>query len=82
MEQDVQSLIDKLPLIPKDLTIFIVRKNVNVKDTNYKDFKVSRTKILRQLIFLKSNNKNYINVVIDAEALQLTPQDGSTFNQL
>ena len=69
MEQDTQSVIDKLPLISQELPIFVARKNINSEDTNHKDFKVSRNNILRWLIFLKQNNKNYKDITIDIEAL-------------
>ena len=47
MEQDAQSIIDKLPLTLKELSIFVMRKNANCDGLNCKDFKVNRNKILR-----------------------------------
>ena len=35
IEQDAQSVIDKLSLAPKELPIFVVRKNTNCNGSNY-----------------------------------------------
>ena len=41
MEQDIQPVIDKLPLTLAELPIFDARKNTNCNSTNLKDFKVN-----------------------------------------
>ena len=82
MEQDLQPVLDKLPLIPSQMPIFVCRKSNPNSPNRYKDFKVSRDKILRWLIWLKHNNRHYTDITIDYDALSTLPADGSIFNDL
>jgi len=82
MEQDLQPDLDKLPLIPSQMPIFVCRKSNPNSPNRYKDFKVNRDKILKWLIWLKNNNKHYKDITINFDALSTLPADGSIFNDL
>ena len=47
MEQNLPSVITKLPLILSDLPIFICRKSNQTSPVGYKDFEINRDKILK-----------------------------------
>ena len=82
IEQDIQPVINKLPLIPSEMPIFVCRKSNPNSPSGYKDFNVNRDKILRWLVWLKENNRNYRDIIIDFDALNNLPIDGSIYHDL
>ena len=82
MEQDIQPVINKLPLIPSELPIFVTRKSNPNALYGYKDFMINRENILKWLQFLKKFNKHYKNIEIDYDSLEKLPIDGSIYNDL
>ena len=50
IEQDFQHALDKLPLIPAQVSIFVYIKSNPNSPNRYKDFKVNRSKILYWLV--------------------------------
>ena len=82
MQQDVQSVLTKLPLLPSDLPVFVARKPNPNCPNGYKDFIINRERILRWLVFLKNNNEHYKDIEIDYVVLQNLPVNGSIFHSL
>merc|ERR1719221_2091740 len=76
VEQDLQTALNKLPLLPSELPVFVVRKSNPSCSNRYKDFRIRRDNILKWLIFFKSNNPHYYDIFIDYKALQNLPSDG------
>ena len=71
--QDVQGFVDKLPRRPEDLPIIVI------KAPNQKvDLKANRFHLMNALDFLKKNNPEYKDIVIDEEALGCYPTDSNT----
>eukprot|EP00919_Chromeraceae_sp_WS-2016_P012925 GHVR01030271.1.p1 GENE.GHVR01030271.1~~GHVR01030271.1.p1 ORF type:complete len:209 (+),score=15.34 GHVR01030271.1:560-1186(+) len=58
--QDVQTLCDRLPRLPQNLDIVVVRKPGTYN--NHRDFKVRRVKVLDALYWLKHHNDYYRNI--------------------
>ena len=81
-EQDTITVINKLPLLPRDFPIFVARKNnPNIPD-GYKDFKMNKTNVLICLLWVKENSSHHADTTIDYVTLNQLPKDGSTFDQL
>ena len=78
-DQDIIILINKLPFTPKDLPLFVARKNNPNNRDRRKDFKINRTNILIWLLWLKENSSHYADMTIDYVALNQLPIDGSMF---
>jgi len=47
MEQDLQTALNKLPLLPSELPVFLVRKSNPSCSNRYKDFRIRRDNILK-----------------------------------
>ena len=65
IQQDTQTVLNKLPLLSQELLIFVARKSNPNNPDRYKDFIINREKILRWLLFLKQNNEHYNDIEID-----------------
>ena len=74
LPQDVASFANSLPRLPSELDVIIVRKEG--ASNSHRDFRVRRAVVLRALQWLIANNKYYRNVHINAEALEILPEDG------
>ena len=61
---------------------FACRKSNPNLPSGCKDFNVNRDKILRQVVWLKENNCNYQDIIIDFDALHNLPIDGSACHDL
>ena len=84
--QDNMKLYDRLPLLPANLDIVLLRPSSrNTTDREQpllecqfeRDFRVRRSAILIWRQFLGQNHPHYQNVTIDDEALNSLPEDGS-----
>jgi len=71
--QDVLQFVNTLPRHPSALGILIVRKTFS--DGHF-DFKVRRDKIIKALVWLKSNNIYYSDINLDMNIVRLMPEDG------
>jgi hypothetical protein len=71
--QDVQQFVNTLPRHPTQLGVVIVRKDFS--DGHF-DFKVRRNRIAKALLWLKSHNIYYKDIVIDTSLIGLMPEDG------
>ena len=82
IEQEIQPVINKLPLMPSEMPLFACRKsNPNSPDV-HADFIANKNKILSWLVWLKNNNRHHTDITIDCDALDYLPVDGSACNQL
>lgn len=59
LPQNVSSFVTKLPRLPKDLDVLLVRRKED--DGSHKDFKIHRAEVLHALNWLKAHNKYYTN---------------------
>lgn len=79
--QDVQEFTTRLPRYPSSLDVLIVRRQ-SENSTSFRDFTVRRAKVACALSWLKANNRYYSDIIIDNEALQSLPSNGSIDDQL
>ena len=82
MEQDIDTVMQKSPMIPEELHIFAARKPNPSNPNGCKDFKINKQNTMTWLKFLKQNNKNCMDIEIDEHALNHLPEDGSIFDNL
>ena len=82
VEQDISQLVESLPLLPEDLPCFVVQKPNSASPLGFREFKVNRENIRRWLIFLKANNRYYVNIEINMENIRGLPEDGSIADQI
>ena len=73
LEQNIQEFATRLPNLPGNLPIIILRTR---NEKNPKKFKSNGKHIYEALIWLKQNNEYYKNIEIDMNALQQYPSDG------
>ena len=73
--QDVKSFATKLPRLPTEIDILVVRKE---REQTQKDFHVRRRVIEEALTWLMANNVYYrnIGVSLDQDTLAMLPEDG------
>ena len=86
MEQDVQGMVNSLPLRPETAPIVWIRKPTKKKNdgnpAGFKDFRVRRWAISLWLQFLTKNNPLYSHVTIDNEVLKSLPNDGDISHRI
>ena len=75
LPQDVASFANSLPRLPSELNIIVVRKEGAAN--THRDFRVRRGVVLHALHWLLANNRYYLNVRINIDALTLLPEDGN-----
>ena len=75
--QDIQEFTNRLPRHPSTLDVLVVRRQSGSNSTSFRDFNVRRSKVANALIWLKSNNRYYKDIIIDTETLQSLPENGS-----
>ena len=75
LPQDVASFANSLPRLPSELDIIVVRKEGAAN--THRDFRVRRGVVLHALQWLLANNRYYLNVRINVDALALLPEDGN-----
>lgn len=85
--RDNACFMERLPALPQHLDILVIRqRGVSEAEQNRLarsgDFHVKRSRILANLQALKQFHRAYRNVVIDYDALQQLPEDGSVFHSL
>ena len=80
LPQDVMSFAHRLPRLPSDLDIVVVRKEG--ADQSHRDFRVRRLVVHRALQWLITNNTYYHanHIHIDEDALAQLPHDGNLSN--
>ena len=80
LPQDVMSFAHRLPRLPSDLDIVVVRKEV--ADQSHRDFRVRRSVVHHALQWLITNNIYYRanHVHIDEDTLAQLPHDGNLSN--
>jgi len=85
--RDVGKVYDKLPLLPKDLEIILL-KPANTSDNHglsrqfRKDYKVRRSPVAIWLEHLKQNHPGYRDIKIDRAALAQLPENGDVQDQI
>ena len=72
LPQDVASFANSLPRLPSELDIIVVRKEGAA--STHRDFRVRRGHALQWLL---ANNRYYLNVRINLDALALPQEDGN-----
>ena len=77
LPQGVASFSNRLPRLPSELDVIIVRKEIT--DQSHQDFHVRRNVVHRALQWLVMHNKYYLanNVCIDGNALDQLPEGGN-----
>ena len=75
LPQDITTFVSRLPRLPSELDILLVRKEGS--DNTHCDFRVRKLVVLRALKWLKQHNKFYRNIEINQDALDQLPEDGS-----
>ena len=75
LPQDITTFVSRLPRLPSQLDILLVRKEGS--DNTHCDFRVRKLVVLRALQWLKQHNKFYRNIEISQAALDQLPEDGS-----
>ena len=60
LPQNVSSFVSKLPRLPSDLHILLVRRNGD--NSSHKDFKVCRATVMHALQWLKGHNEYFANI--------------------
>ena len=75
LPQDITTFVSRLPRLPSQLDILLVRKEGS--DNTHCDFRVRKLVVLRALKWLKQHNKFYRNIEINQDALDQLPEDGS-----
>ena len=53
MEQDIISVVNKLPLLPEDFPVLVARKNDPSSPGDCKDLKINKENVLTWLVWLK-----------------------------
>ena len=74
LPQDITTFVSRLPRLPSQLDILLVRKEGS--DSTHCDFRVRKLVILRALKWLKQHNKFYRNIEINQDALDQLPDRG------
>lgn len=77
--QDVKSFSRQLPQFAAVYSILVVRKSGQAEE--YVDFRVSRTRVLNALVWLK-NNEFYREIEIDYSAISELPENGTLLEKL
>jgi hypothetical protein len=83
--RDTASLAERLPLLPAELDVIILRRKgaPAVHNTAMRnDFTVNRQRVIDNLQALKRYHPSYRDIVISDDALALLPENGSVFDQL
>ncbi|EIW66760.1 hypothetical protein TREMEDRAFT_65159 [Tremella mesenterica DSM 1558] len=85
--RDNTSLISRLPILPAQLDILIIKDKQaapsNVEAFSRRpEFQVSRSRLLDNLLALRRFHPAYSEVEIDHEVLATLPEQGSVFDQL
>src|SRR6266542_291800 len=62
--------------------MLVIRHQSESNSEAFRDFKVRRKKVAHALMWLKENNRYYIDIIIDFEVLRSLPIDGSIDDQL
>ena len=75
LPQDIAGFVTTLPRHANELDIIIVRKEGSSQSQHH-NFLVRRSVVLSALQFLIANNKYFINITVNNEALLQLPQDG------
>ena len=75
LPQDVASFANSLPRLPSELDVIVVKKEGAAN--THRDFRVRRGVVLHALQWLLANNRYYLNVRINLDALALLPEDGN-----
>ena len=75
LPQDITTFVSRLPRLPSQLDILLVRKEGS--DNTHCDFRVRKLVVLRALKWLKQHNKFYRNIEINQDALDQLSEDGS-----
>ena len=75
LPQDITTFVSRLPRLPSELDILLVRKEGS--DNTHCDFRVRKLVVLRAIQWLKQHNKFYRNVEISQDALDQLPDYGS-----
>ena len=75
LSQNVASFANSLPRLPSELDVIVVRKE-GATNTHH-DFHVRRGVVLQALQWLLANNRYYLSVRINLDALALLPEDGN-----
>ena len=73
LPQNVSSFVSKLPQLPNDLDILLVRRNGD--SGSHRDFKVRHAKVLHALQWLQIHNKYFANIEIEHSHLAQLPED-------
>ena len=79
-QQDIQPLVTKLPRLPKDIPILILKKID--QENNIKQFLVNRKRIEKVLIYLCQHNPAYIahGIKLDVNALNSLPDNSIPYD--
>ena len=78
LPQDIGAACSVLPRLPSDVSIFFARRKTGEEPSDFKDFKIRKTYILRWLQFLKHYNPYYNHITISNDNLSLiTNPDGT-----
>lgn len=85
--RDIGKVYSKLPLLPKDLEIVLLKPantaaNPGLNRQFKKDYKVRRRAIQLWLEYLKQNHPGYTDLEIDQDALSQLPEDGDVSNEV
>ena len=75
LPQDITTFATSLHRPPKELDILTVRKDGS--DSTHRDFRVRNAVVLKALLWLKQQNKNYREIDIDYNALNDLPENGN-----
>ena len=75
LPQDITTFVSRLPRLPSELDILLVRKEGS--DNTHCDLRVRKLVVLRALQWLKQHNEFYRNIEISQAALDQLPEDGS-----
>ena len=75
LPQDVASFANSLPRLPSEFDVIVVRNEGAIN--THSDFRVRRGVVRLALQWLLANNRYYLNVRINLDALALLPEDGN-----
>ncbi|KAJ3505917.1 hypothetical protein NLJ89_g7163 [Agrocybe chaxingu] len=79
--QDTSAIATKLPRLPEDTDIVIIRKE-DVDLSRHVDFTVRRDKVVAALQYKIDHDPHYADLVIDEEAVAQLPENGSVAHRL
>ena len=74
--------MNKLPLLPTKIPIFIAHKSVPNNPNECKEFIISRERLLQWLVFLKNNNEHCKDIEINNHMLSTLLMNSSIFYSL